>query len=141
MPCIFKNYHFLSKKLDKLVFHKILKDFFRHFPNTTVENTLLICDTPHKSMLNTPCNAIFFKTFYGFHIEGNYLFRIVFPYLESLYSSGMQVYKFVELNPFSSITKVPLGDPWYLKLNVCCFAKCDETFCNKVKLKFVTKKR
>jgi hypothetical protein len=53
----------------------------------------------------------------------------------------MQVYKFVELNPFGSIMKVPLGGPWYEKLNVCRFAKCNETFCNKIKLEFVNKKR
>ncbi len=106
-------------------------------PNTTLENTLLVDDTPHKSMFNTPCSVIFFKTFYGSHIDSNYLFRTVFPYLESLRASGMWVYKFVELNPFSSIMDVPPNDPWYLKLNVYCSAKCDETFFNKIKLKFV----
>jgi hypothetical protein len=128
------------EKLDKPIFHKNLKNFFHLFPNTTFENTLLVDDMPHKSMFNPPCNAIFFETFYGFHIDGNYLFCIIIPYLESLQSSGMWVYKFVGLNPFGNITDVPPGDPWYEKLNVHCSAKCNETFYNKVKLKFINKK-
>jgi hypothetical protein len=42
-------------------------------------------------------------------------------------------YKFVELNPFGSITNMPPNDPRYGNLNARCFVKCDETFCNKVK--------
>jgi hypothetical protein len=110
------------------------------FPNTTFENTLLVDDMLQKNMFNTPYSAIFFKTFYGSHIDSNYLFCIIFPHLELLHSSRMQVYKFVKLNPFNSIIDVPPNDPWYLKLNVCCSAKCDGTFCNKVKLKFINKK-
>jgi hypothetical protein len=53
----------------------------------------------------------------------------------------MQVYKFVELNPFSSITNVLPDDPWYTKLIAFCSTKCDETFCNKVKLRYVNKKK
>jgi hypothetical protein len=56
----FKNCHFLLEKLNKPIFHKNLKDFFHLFPSTTFENTLLIDDMPHKSMLNPPCSAIFF---------------------------------------------------------------------------------
>jgi hypothetical protein len=36
---------------------------------------------------------------------------------------------------------VPPIDLQYEKLNACCSAKNDETFCNKVKSKFVNKKR
>jgi hypothetical protein len=53
----------------------------------------------------------------------------------------MWVYKFVKLNPFDSIMNVPPSDPQYEKLNACCFAKCDETFCNKIKSRFVNKKK
>jgi hypothetical protein len=87
------------------------------------ENTLLINDMLHKSMFNPPCNAIFFETFYRFRTNGNYLLDTIFPYLESLHSFGMWVYKFVELNHFNSITNVPLGDPQYEKLNVGCSVK------------------
>ncbi len=68
--------------------------------------------------------------------DDNYLFSIIFPYLESLHSSRMWVCKFVELNPFNCIMNMLLGDPRYEKLNAHCFAKCNETFCNKVNLKF-----
>jgi hypothetical protein len=33
-----------------------------------------------------------------------------------------------------------LGDPWYEKLNACYSTKCDETFYNKIKSRFVNKK-
>jgi hypothetical protein len=54
----FKNDHFLLQKLDKLVFHKNLFDFFVQFPSVTFENTLLIDYTPHKSFFNPPFSAI-----------------------------------------------------------------------------------
>jgi hypothetical protein len=100
------NDHFLLEKPNKPIFHKNLKDFFRLFPCTTFENTLLLDDTFHKSMFNPHFNAIFFDTFYGSNTNDNYLF----PYLESMYSFGMQVYKFVELNPFGSIIDVLSSD-------------------------------
>jgi hypothetical protein len=137
----FKNDDFLLERPNKPIFHKNLKDFFHHFPSMTFENTLLVDDTFHKSMFNPPYNAIFFKTFYGFSTNGNYFLDIILPYLESLHSSRMQVYKFVELNPFGSIMDMPLGDPRYEKLNARCFIKCHETFCNKVKSKYVNKNR
>jgi len=65
----FKNNHFLPKKPYKPVFHKNLFDFFVQFPCMTFENTLLIDDTPHKSLFNPPFNAIFLKMFYGLHNE------------------------------------------------------------------------
>ncbi len=61
----FRNDHFLSKKHDKPIFHKTLKDFFHFTLSTTFENTLLLDDTLHKSMFNPPSSAIFSKTFYG----------------------------------------------------------------------------
>lgn len=94
-----------------------------------------------KNMFNPLYSAIFFYIFHGSHTNGNYLFEIVLSYLESLHLSRMRVRKFVKLNPFVSIMDMPLGDPQYEKLSVCCSAKCDEFFCNKVKSKFVNKKR
>lgn len=117
-----------------------LKDFFCLFPNMPFENTLLVDDTSHKNMFNPPCSAIFFKTFYKFHIDNNYLIYIILSYLKSLHSFGGFI-KFVELNPFDSITNVPPNDPHYEKLNGRCSMKCDETFCNKIKLRFINKKR
>ncbi len=106
----FWNDHFLLEKPNKHVFHKNLKDFFHFLPSMPFENTSLVDNTSHKNMFNPPCSAIFFKTFYRFHIDGNYLFHIVLPYLELLHSSGMWVYKFVELNPFNSIMNMPPND-------------------------------
>ncbi len=131
-PSDFKNHHFLPKKLDKVVFHKNLKDFFHLFYGTPFENTLLIDNTFHKSMFNPPCSAIFFETFYKSPTDGNYLLNTILPYLESLHLSRMQVYKFVELNPFGSIIDVLPGDSRYEKLNVHCSTKCNEIFVTKL---------
>jgi hypothetical protein len=47
----------------------------------------------------------------------------------------MWVYKFVELNPFSSIIGLLPDDLWYPKSIAPYSTKCDETFCNKMKSK------
>jgi hypothetical protein len=52
----------------------------------------------------------------------------------------MRVYKFVELNSFGSSRDVLPNDLRYVKL-IIRFVKCDETFCNKVKLRSLNKKR
>jgi hypothetical protein len=111
----FRNDNFLLERPNKPIFHKNLKDFFCPFPSTTFENILLVDDTFHKSMFNPPYNAIFFKTFYGSPTNSNYFLSTIIPYLESLHSFGMQVHKFVKLNPFGSIMDMPPGDPWYEK--------------------------
>jgi hypothetical protein len=119
----FRNEHFLSKKLDKFVFHKNLKDFFHLFPGMTFENTLLVDDMFHKNMFDPPYSPIFFKTFYESHIDYNNLLNTIFPYLESLCSFEMWVYTFVELNPSNNITDMATSDLLYEKLNVHCFPK------------------
>ncbi len=139
-PCL-RNDHFLLHKPNKLVFHKNLFDFFVQFPSTMFKNTLLIDDMFHKSLFNLPFSAIKKKTFYKSHSDANYLFQIVLPYLESLHSSGMRVYKFVELNHFGSITNVLPDDPKYAKLITLCSIECDETFYNKVTLRSLNKKK
>jgi hypothetical protein len=53
----------------------------------------------------------------------------------------MWVYKFVELNCFGSITNVLPNDPRCAKLIASCSAECDEMFCNRVKSRFLNKKR
>jgi hypothetical protein len=140
MFCL-KNDHFLFEKLDKLIFHKNVENFFHLFPGTSFENTLLVDDTPPKGMFNPCFNVIFFDTFCGSNTNSNYLFGMVFPYLESLYSSRMHVYKLVELHTFDTITNVLPNEPRYEKLDACCSIKCDETYCNKMKSKFVNKKK
>jgi hypothetical protein len=76
----------------------------------TFENTLLINDMSHKSMLNPPFSAIFFDTFYGSPIDGNYLLGIILLYLESIHLFGIWVYKFVILSSLGTITNVLPGD-------------------------------
>jgi hypothetical protein len=105
------------------------------------ENTLLIDDTPHKNFFNPPFSAISFETFYRLHNDVNYLHQIVLPYMESLHSSRIWVFKFVKLNHFHRITDVIPNHLWCAKLIVSCFAKCDETFCNRVKSRSLNKKR
>jgi hypothetical protein len=53
----------------------------------------------------------------------------------------MQVYKFIELNSFGSITYVLPNDLGYAKLIASCSVKCDETFFNIVKPRYLNKKR
>ncbi len=77
---------------------------------------------PYKSLFNPPFSAIFFEMFYGSHSDANYLFQTILPYLESVHSFKMWVYKFVELNPFGNITYVLSDDPRYAKLIARWFA-------------------
>ncbi len=86
-----------------LFFHKNLKDLFQLFLGMTFENNLLVGDMLHKSMFYPPFCTFFFDTFYRSHIDSNYLLEIVFPYLESLHSFRMQVYKFIKSNPLGNI--------------------------------------
>jgi hypothetical protein len=137
----FRNDHFLPEKPDKPIFHKNLFNVFVQLPGMMFENTLLIDDMPHKSLFNPPFNAIFFETFYKSHNDTNYLLQTVLPYLEYMHLSRMWVYKFVELNNFGSITNVLPNDPWCAELITLCFAECDETFCNRMKSRFLNKKR
>ncbi len=53
----------------------------------------------------------------------------------------MRVYKFVELNPLGIIKDVLPNDLRYEKLIAPCFVECFETFCNRMKLKSLNKKR
>ncbi len=136
----FRNDHFLPEKPNKLVFHKNLFKFFAQFASTTFENILLIDNMPHKSLFNPPFTAIFFLAFYRSHNDVNYLLQTIILYLESLHSFKMQVYKFIKLNPFGSITDLLIDNLWYAKLIVSCFTKCDETFCNRVKSRSLNKR-
>ncbi len=45
----------------------------------------------------------------------------------------MQVYKFVKLNPFGSITDVLPNDPKYANLNALVLPNVMKLFCNVVK--------
>jgi len=53
-----KNVHSLSINPNKPIFHKNINDFFSKYHDTHFGNTLLVDDTPYKSMFNEPfcCN-------------------------------------------------------------------------------------
>jgi hypothetical protein len=56
-----EKYFFLLGHLEKPILHKNLDVFFSKSPNTHVGNTLLIDDTPYKSVFNDLCSAIFLE--------------------------------------------------------------------------------
>jgi hypothetical protein len=76
--------HFLLDNLNKPIFHNNLDICFSTFPYTHTSNTLLIDYAPYKSVFNNLYNAIFFKSFDGFHGEDQCLLGSIIPYLENL---------------------------------------------------------
>jgi len=86
-----KNDHFSPHHPKKPIFHKNLDVFFSKFPNTHVGNTLLVDDTPYKSIFNDLCTGILLELFEGACNDGDYLFSTVFPYLVSFHSYGFNV--------------------------------------------------
>jgi hypothetical protein len=56
---IHKWWPLLVVNLEKPIFHKNLDVFFSRFPDTHAKNTLLVDDTPYKSMFNDLCNIYF----------------------------------------------------------------------------------
>jgi len=79
-----KNLHFLSSNLKKPIFHKNLNVYFFNYLDTCARNTLLVDNTPYKSLFNEPLNVIFIETFKSFDIDDNYMLGVFFPYLEVL---------------------------------------------------------
>jgi len=51
------------------------------YPNTHLENTLLVDDMPYIICLNLPFNAIFVESYEYVPKEDNYLMKILLPYL------------------------------------------------------------
>jgi len=130
------NLHFLSDKLDKLIFHKNLDIFFSMFPYIHVGNTLLLDNTPYKSMFNCSYHAIFLELFNSFHGDNQYLLGFILPYLENLHLSRYGVLIFLEDNPFGRIKCINPNNPRLFKmLFMKCSPTCQPIFCNSVKLK------
>ncbi len=67
---------------DKLIYRKNLFYFFPQYTNTHLGNTLLVDDTPCKTCLNLPFNAIFVESYEYVPKEDNYLMKILFPYFK-----------------------------------------------------------
>jgi hypothetical protein len=73
--------------------------------------------------------------FYESQVNGDDLFKIVFPYLETLHSFKMQV-----CNPFGRIKHVLPSKHQYEKVVEPCSSKCNDIFCNRMKSKPANKK-
>jgi hypothetical protein len=65
----------------------------------------LVDDTPYKTCLNPPFNAIFVESYEYTPKENNYLMKTFFPYLKFFHNFGFSVPTFVELYP-SGASKV-----------------------------------
>ncbi len=103
-----------------------------------VGNTLLVYDTPYKSIFNGPYNVIFVETFDSSIGDNNYyLLGAILRYLEALQSSKVNVPTFVENNPFGSI--ISLNDPKYKMLFEDCDDNCDASYCTKARMKMKNK--
>lgn len=76
-------FHFLNFNLEKRIFHKNLSFLFSKHSYVHVGNTLLVDDTPYKSLFNGPFNAIYVKSFEKFGRDDNYLLGTILPYMEN----------------------------------------------------------
>ncbi len=104
---------------DKTIYHKNLSYFFPKYLSTHLGNTLLLNDTPYKTYLNPPFNAIFVEFYEDLPKEDNYLMKIFFPYLEFLHYSRLRILTFVELYPFSTIKSLKEDDVRFWTLMKC----------------------
>jgi hypothetical protein len=62
-PIKLGHYHVDRLTHDKLIYHKNLFDFSPRYPNIHLGNTLLVNNTPYKTYLNPPSNAIFVESY------------------------------------------------------------------------------
>lgn len=133
-----KNYHFLPTNLEKPIFHKNLYVFFLRFLDVHARNTLLIDDTPYKSLFNYSRNVIFFESFEGSHCNhGNFLLSIVLPYLVSLHSSRFSVQTYIRHNPFGTIRSISHSNFYYNMLFEDYTNSFEPTYCTKAKLNVI----
>jgi len=128
-----KNDHFSPNHLKKPNFHKNLNVFFLKFPNTHTRNTLLVDDTPYRSIFND-CVVLFLKSFEGAHSDGDYLLSTILPYLVSLHSFGFNVQTYMKHNPFGIIISISQNDPYYNMLFEYYNDSCDPIYCTNAKL-------
>jgi hypothetical protein len=83
----------------------------------TVENTLLVDDTPYKNVLNDPYNAVHPQTFTNFSEKkskkGPYFTYQLWPFLKGLKESGLPVPVYCTQNSLFGSTWLFLGDEEY----------------------------
>jgi len=103
--------------------------FLSKYSNVCVGNTLLIDNTPYKSLFNEPYNVIFVETFdSSIGNNNNYLLGSVMPYLEAFQSSRISAPTFVENNPFKHVKHISQNDPKYKMLFENCGDNCDASY-------------
>jgi hypothetical protein len=90
------------------------------YPYNHVQNTLLVDDTPYKTCLNLPSNAIFVESYEYAPKKDNYLMKTLLPYLKFFHYFGLSVPTFVELYPFGAIRSIKEDDVRFRTL----FEKC-----------------
>ncbi len=95
------HYHVDCLIHNKLIYHKNLSNFFLRYFNIHLGNTLLVDNTPYRTYLSLPFNAMFVESYGYAPKEDNYLMTTLLPYLEFLHYFGLSVPTFVELYPFT----------------------------------------
>jgi len=88
---------------DKLIYHNNLSNFFPRYLNPHLGNTLLVDNTPYKTCLNSPSNAVFVESYEYTPKKDNYLMKTLFLYLKFLHYSRLIVPTFMELYPFGPL--------------------------------------
>ena len=122
------------KNSQKPFFFKDLSIFYRRVPLANDSNTLLIDDSPLKSLLNDQYNVVFPPTFRDSDGQADdFLVCRLLPYLDRLRMSRLQVPDFVQRNPchgcqLPSCTFIGIAndlvrdyDPLYRPPDVCPF--------------------
>jgi hypothetical protein len=118
------SYHIDHFIHDQLIYHKNHFDFFLRYPNIHVDNTLLVNNTPYRTCLNLPSNAIFVESYEYAPKKDNYLMKTLFPYLKFFHYFGLSVPTFVELYPFGAIRSIKEDDVRFWTLFEKCTMAC-----------------
>ncbi len=123
------HYHVNHLTHDKLIYHKILFDFFLRYFDTHLGNTLLVDDMPHKTYLNSPFDAIFVKSYEYMLKEYNYLMKTILSYLEFFHYFKLCVPTFVELYLFGAIKSIKEDNVKFQMLSKKCTMAYSASFC------------
>jgi len=113
---------------DKLIYHKNLSNFFPRYLNIHIGNTLLVDDTPYKTCLNPPYNAIFVEYYEYAPKKIKNLMKTFLPYLKFFHYFGFCVPTFVELYPFGAIKSIKEDDVKFQTLFEKCTMACFTSF-------------
>ena len=119
---LYQDHCIVSKHRDNPDQPILMKDLtlrvFKKLPNATLRNVLLIDDSPDKNCPNHWSQAIHPPTFRpDIHFDDNYLLDTLYGWLQRLFSSNMDVRKFVEKNPLpDGKSQLRKFDSRYVKL-------------------------